>query len=288
MAICPKCKCEYVDGITECPDCKVSLTESVMGEDDACAFEEAKAILESGLVPELNDSLSESEKQFVINRIKDNLSNPEVTAVKEKLVETAIAERQQLMDEIKEAMEAPVYKSKAGIYENNRSAAGILLFCGIGGLAILLLNTLGVIHLPMTGFSMSLMNAVMGCLFFIFLMAGVRSIVMVKRLKPLVIEEKENIEKAKNFLKEEKAAGKYSLKDYTEKEDDGDAKMSVEAEEDLAAEEALESEFNCSEEAYLKIYDDAVKDIEAKFPEFEPGFAFYVTSEFGAEILDED
>ena len=283
MAICPKCKCEYVEGITECPDCKVALTDKLLDENELQAYEEAKAIFESGFIPELKDALSESEKEFAINRIKDNLDNPEVAAVKEMMTETTIAERQQLMDEIKEAMEAPVYKSKADIYANNGSAAGILLVCGASGLIVLLLNALNIIHLPMQGFSMTLMYVVMGCLFFSFLMAGIRSVVMIKNLKPLVEDEKENIEKIKTFLREAKAGGKYSVKDYAAKENEA-AKTASSDEAD--ASEEIDYDYN--EAAYLKIYDDAVKDIEKAFPDFEPGFAFYVVSEYGAEILDED
>ena len=31
---CPKCRGEFIEGITECPDCKVDLTEELNPEDD--------------------------------------------------------------------------------------------------------------------------------------------------------------------------------------------------------------------------------------------------------------
>ncbi|MBO5460116.1 MAG: hypothetical protein J5981_07740, partial [Lachnospira sp.] len=70
-----------------------------------------------------------------------------------------------------------LYESSADKYSDNLSSAITFLICGIVGLAILVLNDLNIIKLFSTsGASFILTNAVLGCLFIIFLIIGIKSL----------------------------------------------------------------------------------------------------------------
>ncbi len=231
--ICPNCKCEYVDGITECPDCKIPLKISLEEEPE---FMQA---IDSPLEEELEEAVEE-------NYIPMTGEVPYEDEIKE------MVERRRLIDEM------PVYKSVADSVANNRSGAAALIACGMIGGAALILNAFGLIHLPVSGFSLVLVYVVMGCLFFAFFVSGWLSLYKVIKLTPQMDKERENIDKVLEFIK--------ANKDKYKAETDG-----------------LESE-----EAYLKKCDLAVKDAENEFPDLEPGFAYYVVDRMAGDILDED
>lgn len=231
MSWCPNCKLEYVDGITVCPDCKSALVDSL---EDA---ETGTLSNEEAYPEELVGSLPVSEE-----------IDPE-----------EIMAQVELLKKIQEAKIRSSYKPKADIYEDNKSGAAVLLACGIIGFLVLILNAVGVFHLPMTGFSQTLVYVVMGCLFFVFLIMGIRSFLVLKRIKPEVEAENELIEKLVEFIKVKKAEGVYLR----------------------PSDENYETD-------YMDICERAVTDINEEFPDLEEGFAFYVVDRFAGDILDED
>jgi len=223
MSWCPNCKFEYVDGIKICPDCKTALVDSL--EENTDATEE----MEEAILPYMDELPDEEERQEILERIKKIKENPP-------------------------------YKYKAEQLEENKSGAVVLLICGTIGVAVLVLNALGVLSIPLKGFSLTLMNAVMGCLFFVFLVTGVMAVVKSKKLKPLVEKEKTDISLITDFIKEKKLSGEYQLKS-----DDEDYELK-----------------------YLELSDRVVADVNEHFPDLEPGFAFFVVDRYAGDILDED
>ncbi len=227
MAWCPSCKLEYVKGISVCPDCKSVLVESLDEVSDQETAESANGY-------EAEVFYSEDEER------------------------EAMEAQLEMMERMKKVMENPPYKSKEEKLRDNKSGALVLILFGIVGIVVLVLNGLGVIHLPMKGYSLTLVNIVMGFLFVVFLVSGVTSQIKIKKLIPEVEKEKEDIEKVINFIKEQKNNGEYKL------------------------------DMDNYEVSYLEVSDKVVKDVEAAFPDLIKGFAFYVVDRFGSDILDED
>lgn len=221
MAWCPKCKFEYVNGITVCPDCKIELVDSLE--------EELEVSEEESIMANMSEMSEEEERAFMIERIR-------------------------------RIQENPPYKCKEDQYQENKSGAVVLIISGAVGLLVLLLNALGVIHFPLSGFSLTLTYSVMGVLFLVFLVTGRMAVSKMHDLVPLVAKEKKDIEKVTDFIRQNKTAGKYSLDKNSE----------------------------TYEEDYLHLSDLVVDDVNAAFPDLEPGFAFYVVDRYASEILDED
>lgn len=229
MAWCPNCKLEYVKGISVCPDCKSTLVESL---DEVSEQDFAETELTNGYDAEAFYSDDESQE--------------------------AMEAQLEMMEAMKKIMDNPPYKSKEEALEGNKSGALVLIAFGLLGIAVLVLNAVGIIHLPMNGFSLTLVNVVMGFLFFIFLVSGINAKMKIRKLKPEVEKEKEDIEKILSFIRERKQNGEYEI------------------------------DKDNYEISYLEVSERVVKDVEAEYPDFVKGFAFYVVDRFGSDILDED
>lgn len=234
MAWCPKCKFEYVDGIKICPDCKVELVASL----DEANQESVDFVSD-------DPNVSEEDIEEAIMPYMDELPDEE--------------ERKEILERVKRIRETPDYKSKADALQENKSGAIVLTICGLLGALVLILNAVGVLNFPLKGFSLVLMYAVMGCLFFVFLVTGRLASAKARKLKAEVRKEKKNIDEVLNFIKEKKENGEYSIN----KEDDYEA-------------------------SYILVSEQVVKDVEEAFPDLEPGFAFYVVDRFAGDILDEN
>lgn len=237
MPWCPKCKLEYVDGIKICPDCKSEMVDSL---DKVNALD----VLQSF-------DNTDNDGAINLNAIMNaGLDEDDAEAAREKAA---------ILAELRQAMDGPKYQSVEDMYIENKSGAGVLLVCGVIGIVALILNGIGVLHIPLSGFSLVLMNVVMGCLFFVFLLSGIRSIIRMNQLKDKVSEEKNLIDEVTKFVKANKAAGLYTI----------------------SSKEGFELE-------YLAMCDKVIADINANFPNAAAGFANYFSDKYLGDILDED
>lgn len=121
MAWCPKCKSEYTEGITHCPDCDVDLVDTL------------------SLKEEILDSLKpyEFKEDFTMQDLVDELDGSD-----------------------KKPKSAKLYKSPAERYADNRSSAFAFLFVGGLGMAAMILSLVGVIAVPFHDFAVFTMTAV--------------------------------------------------------------------------------------------------------------------------------
>lgn len=242
MPWCPKCKYEYVEGKTVCPDCKCELVDSLNPVEDTVEepsleeFEENEEdfteLLEEKVLPELQN-MSEEDLKALYDEVKN---------------------RKSLQNS---------YKPIEDQYKENKSSVGVLLVVGIAGIVVLVLNALGVIHLPLKGFSETLLYIVMGLLFVSFVYSGIRSFLKAKKLFPLVEKEKKQMEDLLEFAISQANAGMF-------KED-----TSISYEENA-----------------IILSDQCVTKIESSFDDLPEGLAFYVTDRnfdmIFKDILHED
>ncbi|MBO7333426.1 MAG: hypothetical protein J6U67_00895 [Lachnospiraceae bacterium] len=263
MPWCPNCKLEYVEGIKICPDCKTALVATL---------EEAEEI--GNLEDELNEISYESvdeegqidpDTEFGGSDVEEGLyADDAMAAIKSALLAKGIPEeeiagiienaRRRAMNNI------PKYRPYKERYSENKSASGVLIVFGLIGLIILLLNTIGVITLPIAGSSKWLVTGVLAALFLIFVASGIKAFLSYKKLKPMIAREEENTEKALEFLKKAKEEKRFEI-------DDPDISM---------------------EEKSLIVSNMAVAALEEEFDDLEPGFSYYVTDSFYSELFDEE
>lgn len=219
MAICPKCKMEYVDGMTTCPDCRVPLVEkaeeilkelymgtermatrlvdylqyakidsAVLGDTEIVENPEVEGeMLEVFRVLVSEQQWKEAErlaKVFVYNETVDQL---EQKAAQEAGTEAAAEgmEQQQKTGQAKK-----YYVKKADQYEDFSSSAVTFLVVGVAGMIFLLLNSLGVFHIG-TGSGRYLANIVMGAMFLVFIVVGVSSLRTARKIRDEIKPEEE-------------------------------------------------------------------------------------------------
>ena len=150
---CPKCKCEYVNGITECPDCHIPLVEELT-EDDA----------ENGEIRDdtAEDAVSASETEETAETEDENHDRPknEYRPMEEKA--------------------------------NDLKTSGYtLLVVGLIGMAAILLIITGVIPIGQTGIMRYISNGAMGLLFLIFIVSGAHSLMKSKSASEDAVRENE-------------------------------------------------------------------------------------------------
>lgn len=216
MPWCPKCKNEYVEGITECADCHTMLVDELAEEEELATL----LFAEEELAKELASFLEYSKIKGVEIRYSGEYSMFEVLAPKsherEAMKYTAAfrnTKEEMLKDAAYEPVEgdadapetaertiAPVraheksaypYVKKEEKHKEMISSAYTFLIIGILGLVVLALVAADVISLNLADASKYLIYIVMGLMFLIFLVIAFYSFRSAKVLAKEAVEENE-------------------------------------------------------------------------------------------------
>ena len=179
---CPKCKNEYVEGITVCADCGCELVESLeeaseedLGTEEEIDFAEAmaKSVAEGWLDEE--DGAASPQDMANAVRLGRAMRGTESSGV----------------------YEDP--EKKAGEF---KSSAYTLLLVGILGLVVLAVLISGVLPVRLNPSTQWMTCLVMGVLFLIFIVMGVLSMQSAKKLAGLADAEKSLTEQMRAFCRE--------------------------------------------------------------------------------------
>lgn len=157
---CPKCKNEYVAGITRCRDCDVPLVDS-LEEYEASMKNRHSSLSEEDTFP-LNAGFSETQASPAFQTDPPSENLPE--------------------EGTEPAKPAHAYISKKAKTEDMKSTAYTFTLVGALGIALLILFATGVLPLRTAGYMKIMICIVMGAMFIIFLVIGVRSFRQLKGL----------------------------------------------------------------------------------------------------------
>lgn len=223
MPWCPKCRNEYVEGVTVCADCGCALVDS--------PEEYSRAELEQGAQDKMQELVRFLTANGVAGARMEETELPEETLVTVEEKELTRAERYKTVflkewakehpEEQEEKMEAapeemaeayetelqsgqqegmartetkglsgsPVYENASQKAESFRSGAWMLIFVGVAGLILLALAIAGFLPVHLAGVSGVLSGLVMGALFVAFLISGISSLRTSRQLEGKAKEE---------------------------------------------------------------------------------------------------
>ena len=164
---CPKCRCEYVEGITECPDCHVELVESLddIDAEENTGDEEGRADTES---PDNADSGADAENAGADQAAAENMP------VKYRTLDEKAADL--------------------------KSSGYTLLSVGIAGIIVIILMAAGVFPVNMTGIMKYISYSVMGLLFAIFIISGWRAMIRSKKVSEDAVRENDQRDEIMNWF----------------------------------------------------------------------------------------
>ncbi len=180
MPWCPKCKNEYVAGVTVCADCGEELVETLEKKThNPLIFggQEQMERLKEFLV--YNGIHSAETSYDTADDVYELLVSDEERKQAAAAVNVFLKQEQEPSEETEDKTERTVsrgaYQNSAQMAEENRSSGYMLLVIGgIGLLAVILLSA-GVISLPFLSANRYMVCGVMGGLFFLFIVMGVLS-----------------------------------------------------------------------------------------------------------------
>lgn len=237
---CPKCKNEYIDGITTCVDCGCDLVEELPEEIDpdepqiigTVADEETgnqfirffkySGIFTCGLIPhetvpgednsdetdtgegrgfDLAVAYKERDRALeVIQNLANDMENEEIDL--EALASNLETELKGLQDEEANELLSDLRTEASSVYVNKKDKYTDLRFSGYSfisfaliGYLLVVINAAGVIHL-FTTFSM----IILVIMFTIFLGIGISSFRKAGKIKGLVSEEENVVEKVQAYI----------------------------------------------------------------------------------------
>lgn len=282
---CPKCRNEYIDGVSTCVDCGCELVEELPVEIDKDApqvigsvtdeavgnkfirFFRFSGLQTCGLIPrEENDgfdlvvSYPELERALEIIRGFANLEETDEIDL-EKLMPMLDEQMEDIQKEEAKELLSDLRTEASTVYVNKKDAYSDLKFSGYSfiGFAVLGylfagLNLAGVISL-FTNFSMIILVVV----FTVFLLIGISSFRKASRIKNLVSEEESAVEKVQQYINE------HFTEDYLSSLDD-----------DTLSEE----------ENFFHVTEVLKAEVSQQFPLFSKGYIDQLVDEKYGEYCD--
>ena len=155
MPWCPKCKCEYREGITECADCKVALVDVLPPDEENPYSEESEMKQMEQWVLEDNEEPDDESMQTGQDAdMESKIRNARMKAASESV---------------------RVYQDKKSKAEDFKSSAYTLIIVGAVGIIALILLELGVFPFSLAAPGKYITYAVMGVMFLIFIIMGFSS-----------------------------------------------------------------------------------------------------------------
>lgn len=168
MPWCPKCKSEYREGIIECADCKIPLVDEYNEE----LFKMTEAQAEMLAYQHMAESYAEKLDELNLDETPQTQSG------------------------------AHVYQNKKTKAEDFKSSAYTLTFVGALGLIALVLMEVGVIPVKLYPPGKYITYIVMGGLFLIFIITGIRSFFTFKKYKKEAEVEDDHTKAILDYAKE--------------------------------------------------------------------------------------
>lgn len=148
-------------------------------------------------------------------------------------------------------------------YEDMKSTAYSFMLVGAAGIILMLLMFAGVLPVQFAAYMKGIMGIVMGGMFLIFLVIGIRSYMQLGDLKVQVQKELEETEAAKNWFWEQ-----FSAKSV-------DVSMEIRADEDM-------------QQKFFKRTQFMKQKLQEQFPGYGEPFLDYLTEQFYEELFPQD
>ena len=174
MPWCPKCKTEYIDGITKCADCNTPLVDT--WEEIAAAEEAAKKEAHEAAMEQVKAIIEQMEQP------EEDASECEVTECEED-AEAFDESPEDEEEELVEKKRVGTYVKPEEMYSDTKSSGYMLLVLGVAGIAALVLVALRIIPLSLDPVMQYIFYAVLGILFIAFIGLGINALKKSKEYK---------------------------------------------------------------------------------------------------------
>lgn len=203
MPFCPKCKYEYIEGITKCADCGCDLVEDLSALENQSDDTDAIGNSEDNLDLETNQT--------------QDVDNPDTTNTDKVQSSDELTE-----DEFLEKLHADttIYKKKSDQYKDFYSSSITLIIVGIVGDIFIILTWLSLIPLEFNLGIKIMFTLVMGCLFNAFLFGGIHSYKKAKEIHGEVEKEEKLTEDILSYIAENYTLD-FFIKEFGEESEPG-------------------------------------------------------------------
>lgn len=165
MAWCPKCKCEYVQGITKCADCDCELVDSLQENEFVSDWD--KEIAQRAMAIMMKEQASAAAEAMA--------TNP--SAAEENEISEVAKENE---DETEDTAKTPAYQGRyvnhAERAEDNKMSAFVLLTVGSAGFVFVVLYFFDMLPVHRLFGNKYMVSGVMGSLFLLFIIMGIVSL----------------------------------------------------------------------------------------------------------------